>query len=394
MRIFKLPLRVFAVMGKEVVEVLRRPRTLVGIVAGPVLILGLFGIGYVGQPPLRVELVIPPGIGLPTDAARFASIVGDQLSIVGVSGDQAEGRDVLRRNAADLLVIVPPDAKDLLTRGEQAVLDIEYDTVSPYRALVARAAADAITAGVNREIIRAAAQEAADRVTAAGQTVTIRPAVVASPTWAQVVNLAPSAPNLVAFYGIMVLALIVQHTVVTVSSLSMLHDRRRGMLDLFRVSPVGSGEILAGKYAAFSLLGTVVALAVLAILVFAFGVPFLAGPGGVLGAIALLVVASIGIGTVVALLSDTDRQAIQVSLLILLASVFFSGLALDLNQFSAPVRMIGDLLPVTQAGTLLQDLMLRGAATDTWGMTSLAMMAGGLFAVGWLILRRQMVRPA
>jgi ABC-2 type transport system permease protein len=165
------------------------------------------------------------------------------------------------------------------------------------------------------------------------------------------------------------------------------------MLDLFRISPIGSGEILAGKYAAFTLMGTVVALAVLAVLVFAFGVPFLGGPGVVLGCIALLVVASIGIGTVVALLSDTDRQAIQVSLLILLASVFFSGLALDMNQFSAPVRMLGELLPVTQAGTLLQDLLLRGTTTDAWRMASLGAMAGGLFVVGWLVLRRQMVRP-
>jgi ABC-2 type transport system permease protein len=96
----------------------------------------------------------------------------------------------------------------------------------------------------------------------------------------------------------------------------------------------------------------------------------------------------------VALLSDTDRQAIQVSLLILLASVFFSGLALDLEQFSAPVRVIGGLLPVTQAGTLLQSLLLRGDASEAWRMTLLAVMAGGLFVVGWITLRRQMVRPA
>jgi ABC-2 type transport system permease protein len=394
MQLFKLPLRILAVMGKEVVEVLRRPRALVSIVAGPVLILGMFGLGYVGQPPLRAELVIPPGIGLPTDPASFASIAGDLISIAGVTQDPVQGRDVLRSGAADLLVIVPPDAKDRLARGEQTVLDVEYDTVSPYRAFVARAAAGAIVAGVNREIIQEAAKEAADRAAAAGQPVAITPEVVAAPTRADVANLAPSEPDVVAFYGIMVLALIVQHTVITVSSLSMLHDRRRGMLDLFRISPIGSGEILAGKYAAFTLLGTVVALAVLAILVFAFGVPFLGGPGVVLGCLALLVVASIGIGTVVALLSDTDRQAIQVSLLILLASVFFSGLALDLDQFSAPVRVIGGLLPVTQAGTLLQDLLLRGAATDAWRIMLLAVMAAGLFAVGWLVLRRQMARPA
>jgi len=394
MRLFKSPLRILAVMGKEVVEVLRRPQALLGIVAGPVLILSLFGLGYVGQPPLRAELVIPEGIGLPTEPSGFASIAGDRISIAGVTQDPAQGREVLRSGAADLLVIVPPDAKDRLAKGEQTALDVEYDTVSPYRAFVAGAAASAIVAGVNREIIQGAAKEAADRAAAAGQPVAITPEVVASPTRAEIANLAPSAPDVVAFYGIMVLALIVQHTVITVSSLSMLHDRRRGMLDLFRISPIGSGEILAGKYAAFTLLGTVVALAVLAILVFAFGVPFLGGPGVVLGCLALLVMASIGIGTVVALLSDTDRQAIQVSLLILLASVFFSGLALDLDQFSAPVRVIGGLLPVTEAGKLLQDLLLRGAATDAWRMTLLGVMAAGLFVLGWLILRRQMTRPA
>ena len=394
MRLFKRPLRILAVIGKEVIEVLRRPRALLSIVAGPVIILGLFGLGYVGQPPLRAELVIPPGVGLPAEPGDFSSIAGDRISIAGITQDPAQGRDVLRSGDADLLVIVPPDAKDRLAKGEQTVLDVEYDTVSPYRAFVARAAADAIIAGVNRAIIAEAAKEAADRAAAAGQPVALTPEVVAAPTRADIANLAPSQPDVVAFYGIMVLALIVQHTVLTVSALSMLHDRRRGMLDLFRISPIGSGEILAGKYAAFTLLGTVVALAVLAILVFAFGVPFLGGPGVVLGCLALLVVASIGIGTVVALLSDTDRQAIQVSLLILLASVFFSGLALDLDQFSAPVRVIGGLLPVTQAGTLLQDLLLRGAATDAWRMALLAAMAGGLFVVGWFVLRRQLVHPA
>jgi ABC-2 type transport system permease protein len=394
MRAFKRPLRILAFMGKEVVELLRRPRTLLGIVAGPVLILGLFGIGYTGQPPLRAELVIPPGAGLPTDPGRYATIAGGRISIAGVTGDPAEGRGVLRAGGADLLVIVPPDAKARLSRGEQTVLGVEYDTVSPYRAFVAGAAADAIVAGVNREIILAAATEAADEAAANGLSVTISPEVAAAPTRADVANLSPSPPGVVAFYGILVLALIVQHAVITVSALSMLHDRRRGMLDLFRISPISGGEILAGKYAAFTLLGTVIAMAVLAVLVFAFGVPFLGSPGVVLGCLALLVVASIGIGTVVALLSDTDRQAIQLSLLVLLASVFFSGLALDLDQFAAPVRALGGLLPVTMAGSLLQDLLLRGAPSDSWRLVTLTLIAVGLFGAGWLVLRRQLAHPA
>ena len=393
---FVRPLRILAVAGKEIVEVLRRPSALVSVVAGPVLILALFGLGFVGQAPLRAELVIPPGIGLPADPASYQAIAPERASIVGVTADVAEGRAVLHSGGADLLVIAPANAQSEIQAGRQAVLTVEYDTVSPYQSFVAHAAGNQIVSGVNRELVKAGAQRAADKATQTGQPLppNAQPELVASPTRGEINDLAPTAPSIVAFYGILVLALIIQHTAITVSALSMLHDRRRGMLDLFRLSPMGSIDLLAGKYLAFAFLGTVIALIVLAVLVFGFGVPFLAPPAVVVGCVALLVLASIGIGIAVALVSDTDRQAVQVALLVLLASVFFGGIALDLNQFSAPIRAISQVLPVTQAGTLLQDFMLRGATAETWRISVLAAMAAGLFVVGLLILRRQLHRAA
>jgi ABC-2 type transport system permease protein len=388
-------LRILAVGGKEMVEIVRRPTALVSVIAGPVLILGLFGLGYLGQPPLRTEVVIPPGSGLSNDPTTYNSLAADRVTVVGVTSDVAAGRAVLHAGDADILVIAPADAQQQLAKGDAAVIAVEYDTVSPYRAFVARTAADQIVAAVNKQLIATGAQRVTDLAAQAGQSLppNLSPTVIAAPTRLEATDVAPSQPNIVAFYGIMVLALIVQHTAITVSALSMLHDRRRGMFDLFRLSPVASGDLLAGKYAAFTLLGTVVAIAVLALLVFGFGVPFLAGPGVVVGAVALLVLASIGIGIVVALISDSDRQAVQVALLVLLASVFFSGLALDLDQFSAPVRAISSLLPVTQAGSLLQDLMLRGSTNDAWRAVVLSAMAILLFVGGWLVLRRQLHRP-
>ncbi len=396
MSVMRRLLRIFAVAGKETVEILRRPMALVSVVAGPVLILGLFGLGYLGQPPLRAQLVIPPDSGLASDPASYSSLASDRVTVVGVTPDEATARERLRAGEADIIVIAPADAEERLAQGEQAVLRVEYDTVSPYRAFIATTAADQLVAAVNGEVIATAAQRIADQAEDAGQSLPpeLNPAVVAAPTRAEVADLAPSPPNIVAFYGIMVLALIVQHTAITVSALSMLHDRRRGMFDLFRMSPMASSDLLTGKYAAFALLGTAVALAVLGVLVFGFGVPFLADPAVVVGSVALLVLASIGIGIVVALVSDSDRQAVQVALLVLLASVFFSGLALDLDQFSAPVRAVSALLPVTQAGSLLQDLMLRGETAQAWRAAVLAAMAGVLFVAGWLVLRRQLHRPA
>lgn len=395
MRLLKRPLRILAVTGKELVETLRRPRAVASVIAGPVLILGLFGLGYIGQPALRTVVLIPPGSGLPTDPSAYASTTTDRLAVVGVTSDLDAARQALRHHEADLLVIAPADAMQRASRGEQAVLTVEYDSVSPYQAFVAGTAADALVSEVNRRIVEAGARQLVDQATAAGLPAPsgLNPQVVAAPTRADVVDLAPSAPSIVAFYGIMVVALIVQHTATTVSALSVLRDRRPGTIDLLRIAPLGSADILIGKYGAILLLGTAIALAVLGVLVGVFGVPFLASPALVVLCLALLVVASTGIGTVIATIADTDRQAVQLALLVLLASVFFSGLAVDVTQFSAPVQAGSELLPVTEAGRLLQDLLLRGQTPDPWRFVTLAAIAVTLFLVSWIVLRRLLHRP-
>jgi hypothetical protein len=81
------------------------------------------------------------------------------------------------------------------------------------------------------------------------------------------------------------------------------------------------------------------------------------------GAVALLVLASIGIGIVVALVSDSDRQAVSRPARPA-RPVFFSGLVDPTSSRS--VRAVSSLLPVTQAGVALQDLMLRGETTQAW----------------------------
>lgn len=395
MRLLKRPLRILAVMGKELIETLRRPRAIASVIAGPVLILGLFGLGFIGQPALRTVVLIPPGSGLPTDPSAYASTTTERVAVVGVTSDLDAARQVLRRHEADLLVIAPADAIQRSSRGEQAVLTVEYDSVSPYQAFIARTAADALVAEVNRRIVEEGARRVIDQATAAGLPAPsgLNPQVVAAPTRADVVDLAPSTPSIVAFYGIMVVALIVQHTATTVSALSVLRDRRPGTIDLLRIAPLGSADILVGKYAAILLLGTAVSLAVLGVLVGVFGVPFLASPAVIVLCLALLVVASTGIGTVIATIADTDRQAVQLALLVLLASVFFSGLAVDLTQFSAPVQAGSELLPVTEAGRLLQDLLLRGQTPDPWRFVTLAAIAVTLFLVSWTVLRRLLHRP-
>jgi ABC-2 type transport system permease protein len=386
----KTPLRILAVIGKELIETMRRPGAVISTVVGPTLILGIFGLGFVGQGPLRAELVIPPETGLPTDAATYSAMASNQVFIVGVVPDEAAADRDLRAGRTDIVVIAPADAQAHLAAGEQAVLLVHYDTVSPYRALLARSAADRIAAIVNQQIIERIAREAADRAAAAGRPLpaAARPEVLSAPTRAEAINLAPTPPAILPFYGLAVLAMIVQHVGVTLGALSMQRDRRHGLIDLFRISPIRSGELLIGKYLAFGFLGAAIAAITLGALLGLFNVPFLGDPRAVALTLGLLVLASIGLGILIALVSDSERQVVQLTLLLLLASVFFSGLAVDPGQFSPTLQAGAHVLPVTLASELLQDLLLRGATDASWRFVALAAMALGLFVAAWWLLRR------
>ena len=48
MRVFKTLTRILAFVGKELVEVVRRPGALLSLILGPFLIMAIFGIGYSG----------------------------------------------------------------------------------------------------------------------------------------------------------------------------------------------------------------------------------------------------------------------------------------------------------------------------------------------------------
>jgi ABC-2 type transport system permease protein len=387
MILFKALTRVFATTGKETLVFVRRPSALATLVAGPIVILALFGIAFVGQAPIRAVLVIPPDAGLPGDVSAYGLDQPGVLQVVGTETSVAAGRNDLHMGKADIIVLAPPGAAKDLQAGKQVQLTIEYDTVNPYQdALIARIAQPLATK-VNQKIVAQAINQAAQ----SGSTPPPNARLLAAPTTATTRDLAPTTPRLVSFYGVAVLALIIQHLGLTLGALSMTGDRRQGMLTVLRIAPVGALELLAGKYVAFVILAGAVTGLLLVLMTTVLGVPMLASFSSVLLLLALVILASIGMGLVLSLLTRSESQVIQLALLILIASVFFGGLAIDLSQFARPLQVAAELLPVSQATHLAQDLFLRGATSQAWRFTALAAMAGALAIAAWWLLRRELM---
>ncbi|HEY2916789.1 MAG TPA: ABC transporter permease [Candidatus Limnocylindrales bacterium] len=391
----KALLRILALVGKELIEVMRRPGAVISLVLGPFLILAIFGFGYHGyRRDLQTIVVLPAQSNMTTDPQEYDSLGATGVRVIEVTQDRGAAEDRLRSGAVDLVVVIPSDPVATLKQGQQAELAVEMNQVDPVQANYATFMAQTLTADINREIYRRGAAEGQGyALEIGGQAAKIPPEVIASPTTAKVVNLAPISPAIVAFFGVAALALVLQHMSVTLLALSIVRERTGGAMDLFRIAPIRATELVIGKIVAFGILGGFIAAISIGLLCGLLGVPLLGSPALVAATILLLLGASLGLGLVISIISDSERQAVQLSLLVLLASMFFSGFVLRIEEFDPIVGSAAYLLPVTHGIALLQDLFLRGAPQHTWQLGALVLITAALLSVSWLLLRREM-RPA
>jgi ABC-2 type transport system permease protein len=218
----------------------------------------------------------------------------------------------------------------------------------------------------------------------------ISPVISVSPFASETSGIAPVTFTPLDFFTPGVIVLLLQHIAVTIASLSIVRERRSGAMELFRVSPISAGEALIGKYLSYLIFGAFLAAVLALLLAFGLKIPML-GRWSDFAIVAVAVIfASLGYGFVISLIAQTESQAVQLAMIMLLLSVFFSGFLLDLRYFADPVMIISWLLPTTYGSVLLQNIMLRGNPLILIYILGLAGIGLALFVISWVLMKRQM----
>jgi ABC-2 type transport system permease protein len=228
----------------------------------------------------------------------------------------------------------------------------------------------------------------------AEQIKTVPPEVLVSPLVSQPENIAQTnyEPSYITFYSPGVVALLLQHMAVTLGALSLVRENLLGSVELFRVAPVGSMQIILGKYLGYTLFASVIAILLTLGLYYGLGVPFVGNPYWYALVVLLLTWASLGVGFLISALSKSESQAVQLSMIALLGSVFFSGFFLPLANFTEYVRGVAYALPVTHGVQAFQDIMLRGQLPDTQTLAWLIGIALVCFVLAWQLWRSNLKR--
>ncbi|RPI11642.1 MAG: ABC transporter permease [Actinobacteria bacterium] len=341
--------------------------------------------------------IVEGGQGLARPAAEAFSIANTAISTLDESlstQDQASAEAALAEleesSARLALAVRTLDSLSERLVGEGAIAtEGVVAAVADVRAAVVDLRANLSAQDIDERLSRisdllATVNRDYDRLTSADPGVLVQP-------FRSVVELAVDDVGKVTdWYAPAAVVLMLQQFGVAFGALTFVRERQLGIIDIFRVAPINAAETLLGKYVAYLLIGCGVGAILTVLVVTALDVPVAAGIGEIAVVMALTLFASIGLGFVISLASANDAQAVQYTLLLLLASLFFSGFFLSVGQLEGVARYVSWLLPVTYGMQLLRDVMLRGASPDSLLIGGLAAYGLAMFVLALLGTRRRL----
>jgi ABC transporter DrrB family efflux protein len=189
-----------------------------------------------------------------------------------------------------------------------------------------------------------------------------------------------------------VIGLILTFIGTVITSIGLVREREAGTLEQLAVMPLRPIDVIGGKIAPYFVLASIDLVLVTLLGAGLFGVPFAGNLLVYAVGAAMFLFAVLGLGVLISTLSQTQGQAIQGALLVLLPQVLLSGMIFPLSAMPWAVRWIGYLLPLTYFTMISRGVMLRGSSFSSLGfpLLMLLVMAIVIFTLAVLRFRRDL----
>jgi len=339
--------RLFSIIRKEFIQILRDPRTLGMILFIPVM--QLFLLGYSATSDVRnIPIAIfdqsrSPESRALVDAFRAA----DYFRIAYDVGSNDEIRNLIERGEARAAVIIPPDYSQNLLQGDAQVAVI-LDGSDPNIGGTALSTARLIGQAHATKIM----QEQAAR---SGRSAEFNPPLEVRPqVWYN--------PDLVSAHFMIpgVIGMILFAITSILTATTIVRERERGTIEQLIVTPIRSWELIVGKLIPYVILSLFDTLVVLAIGNLWFGVPVRGDLGLIIALSGLLLLSGLGIGLFASTIANTQQEAMMTTWMTLLPSIFLSGFFFPLEAMPTVLRWVSYFIPLRYYLVIIRALLLKG----------------------------------
>lgn len=157
------------------------------------------------------------------------------------------------------------------------------------------------------------------------------------------------------------LAVILTMTMIMFTSAAIVRERERGNLELLITTPVHSLELMLGKIIPYILIGLIQMGIILGLGHLVFEVPINGSVGQIVMATMLFISASLTLGLIISTMVQTQLQAMQMTVFILMPSILLSGFMFPYEGMPKVAQWIAEILPTTHFIRIIRGVVLRGA---------------------------------
>jgi ABC-2 type transport system permease protein len=349
-------------LRKEAFHILRDRRTLVVLIALPVVQVVLFGFAIrTDVNDVRLAVVDPaPDYATIALRNRFAST--GVFRTVAVVPRTIDLDSLFQTGEAQQALVFAPGFASDLARGDPAQVLIVTDATEPNTGSLLQAYAQAVVDGYQREL------------GAGARRITIVPTVR--------LRFNPTRESSNLFVpGLMAFVLTIVSSMMT--AISLTREKETGTMEALLVSPLQPWEIIVGKVAPYLLIGFLSTIAIIVEAQLVFRVPLRGSLLLLLAESALFILVSLSLGILVSARTSSQRVAMMGALLgTMLPNVLLSGFIFPVESMPVALRVFSNIVPGRWFVVIARGIMLKGVGFDyLWRETLiLAAMAAVLLA--------------
>ncbi len=342
--------RLWSVIQKEFLHILRDRRTLIVMLMLPLAQLVIFGYA------VETEVRHLPTVVVDDDRSQASWNYLQKLlnttyfDFAGYVSSQKDLIAAIDGGRARVGIVIPAHfAADTQRGGAQALVLIDGSDPGVARSALSAA----VTASQNYSIDLLAESVQRQGGSAIATPIDLHTRLLYNPDMRSINFMLPG-----------ILGLIMQTQTLMLTAFAVVREREVGTMEQLLVTPIRPGELLLGKitpYVVFTLINTGM---VLAAGLWWFGVPF-SGSLPLFFLLSLLFLfSSLGLGLLLSTVATNQRQAQQFATLIMLPSLLISGYIFPRESMPPLIRDLGALVPLTYYLQVARGIILKGVGLN------------------------------
>jgi ABC-2 type transport system permease protein len=337
--------RIWAILVKEFIQLVRDRLTYAMILAMPIVQLMLFGYAINDDPHHLATAVMVQDHGHFARSLLSAVKQTGYFDVTETVRSQAELDRLILDGKVQFAITIPADFGRRVVRRDDAQVLVEADATDPAATGSAIAALAALPPQALSHDLKGA----------------MAPPPGAGDPFTMVIQRRYNPENITA-YNIVpgLLGVILSVTLILMTSLAVTRERERGTMESLLATPVRPIEVMIGKLAPFVMVGLIQAGLILLLARALFDVPMAGGWTAFAAGLLLFIVGSLALGFLISTLAKTQLQAMQMSFFYIMPSILLSGFMFPFAGMPKWAQAIGSALPVTHFLRVVRGSLLKG----------------------------------